>query len=364
MTSIVNSSADTTLEVNYNGSLLAPGSYGPTSPNDSIPATGGGTRMMWYPAKAAFRAGQVEVGLPNSEAWDASNVGDLSVAFGKNTEASGARSTAMGYITTASGTGATALGTETVASGLFSTALGAATVADGISSLTAGENAKVASDNTFVWADGSDTSADKFSSADDPNGSGITGSKTFHIKSTNGIRVITGGGTTYIPGSSTGWSTTSSRTAKTNVGPVDPSAVLAAVEAMEINTWEYKDENGNGQGTRHIGPMAEDFHGELSYDLGGSDDHINSINADGVALGAVKGLAQKVQNQKDQIADLKAENEQIRSENEEIKERLAALEAERSPSALAGLTGSSAGLLLAFLLGGLLGAGLLHARRR
>jgi hypothetical protein len=63
VTSIVNSSADTTLEVNYSGGLLMPGKLGDitnyTAPNDSTPATGAGTRMMWYPEKAALRAGRV-----------------------------------------------------------------------------------------------------------------------------------------------------------------------------------------------------------------------------------------------------------------------------------------------------------------
>ena len=153
----------------------------------------------------------------------------------------------------------------------------------------------------------------------------------------------------------------------------DPTAVLEAVEAMPISTWEYKTESGEGAGTRHIGPMAEDFHGALPYDLGSSADHINSLNADGVALGAVKGLARKVNRQKETIATLKAENQDQQStideQNERIdrlEKRLAAVEAEASAGpATAGLMGSPAGSWgLALLLGlGGLAAGLLWRRR-
>src|SRR5437773_7540934 len=44
-----------------------------------IPVTGPGVRLMWYPRKAAFRAGRV------GTQWDDANVGDFSVALGENT---------------------------------------------------------------------------------------------------------------------------------------------------------------------------------------------------------------------------------------------------------------------------------------
>ena len=45
----------------------------------TIPATGIGTRMMWHPKKAAFRAGH------DHPAWDDVNIGQYSAAFGLNT---------------------------------------------------------------------------------------------------------------------------------------------------------------------------------------------------------------------------------------------------------------------------------------
>src|SRR6056297_788060 len=83
-TTIQNGGADTRLQLNYDGGLLVPGTFGPTTPADSIPAAGAGTRLMWYPAKAAFRAGRVGL-FKDGTQWNATKVGDYSVAFGVDT---------------------------------------------------------------------------------------------------------------------------------------------------------------------------------------------------------------------------------------------------------------------------------------
>ena len=91
------------------------------------PASGAGTRMMWYPNKAAFRAGSV-----TANEWDAGNTGIYSFGAGNGTKASGASSVAMGQNTIASNSVSTAFGNGTVASGIISTALGNATQASGV----------------------------------------------------------------------------------------------------------------------------------------------------------------------------------------------------------------------------------------
>ena len=297
-----------------------------------------------------------------------------STAMGRNTTASDDESTAMGLRTTASGNQSTAMGDNTTASGNESTAMGQETTASGRASMAAGSGAAAEGDSSFVWNDGGGYHSIPNASDDGLSSDKIvtsnfepTGNLTFSVSARGGVRFVTGGSqVTYIAGGTTGWSTTSTRSAKTDVTRADPTAVLEAVEAMPISTWEYKTESGEGARTRHIGPMAEDFHGALPYDLGSSTDHINSLNADGVALGAVKGLARKVNRQKETIATLKAENQDIRAENRDIKKRLAALEAEASAGpATAGLMGSLAGswgLALLLGLGGLAG-GILWQRR-
>ncbi|MFC1785982.1 hypothetical protein ACFLZA_01290 [Candidatus Neomarinimicrobiota bacterium] len=80
------------LSVEGTDGVVFSGTYG----SGTIPATGSGTRMMWYPNKAAFR-----VGFVNSTQWNDANVGNFSTAMGSGTKASGLCSTAFGYQTTA-----------------------------------------------------------------------------------------------------------------------------------------------------------------------------------------------------------------------------------------------------------------------
>ena len=85
----------------------------------SIPVSGSGTRLMWIPAKSAFRVGTV-----NGNVWDDSNIGTWSFASGTSTHASGKASTAMGILSSASGDYSTAIGFQTEATGLATIAMG------------------------------------------------------------------------------------------------------------------------------------------------------------------------------------------------------------------------------------------------
>lgn len=98
------------------------------------PVTGGGTRMMWYPNKAAFRAGNV-----SGTQWNENNVGSYSSAFGRSTRASGQYATAFGLSTTASGIGAFAAGDGSNASGVNAVAFGEDTKATKNNSLVIGQ---------------------------------------------------------------------------------------------------------------------------------------------------------------------------------------------------------------------------------
>lgn len=246
------------------------------------------------------------------------------------------------------GNGTVGGGADNLASGLFATVPGGSSnVASANSSFAAGLFAEAADDQAFVWNDGSGASdstgsdSDRFSSSTADGTSGVTGAGTFHVKATGGVRMITDGSNskvTYIAGGTAGWSSTSTRTEKTNVEPADPEKALIGVNSMPVSTWEYVDENGQGEGTRHIGPMAVDFHD--AFDVGDSDTAINSINADGVAFAAIQGLSEKlaearttISEQKETITDLEAENQQLGdriaelgAENEQLRERVAAVE--------------------------------------
>lgn len=88
------------------------------------PVSGVGIRMMWYPDKAAFRAG---LAIDNS--WNKDSIGSYSIAMGRSTKAIGLNSTAFGYSTKASASYSTALGISTLASGYASLATGYSTEA-------------------------------------------------------------------------------------------------------------------------------------------------------------------------------------------------------------------------------------------
>jgi Chaperone of endosialidase len=108
---------------------------------------------------------------------------------------------------------------------------------------------------------------------------------------------------------------TSDRNAKTNFSSVNSLAVLEKVSHLKIQRWNYKTDTGNLQ---HVGPMAQDFH--AAFNLNGSDDkHISVVDAQGVALAAIQGLNQKLEQKTAKISDLEMKLAALES-------RLAALE--------------------------------------
>ncbi|MFT4312704.1 MAG: hypothetical protein ACMXYF_05755, partial [Candidatus Woesearchaeota archaeon] len=111
----------------HNGAILATGTTG------STPVSGSGTRLMWIPEKAAFRAGEVD-----GNQWDDSNIGPRSIALGQNVRASGVNSLALGTNTVASSDESTAFGSDTTASNIISTAFGYQTTASGAMSTAFG----------------------------------------------------------------------------------------------------------------------------------------------------------------------------------------------------------------------------------
>lgn len=102
------------------------------------------------------------------------------------------------------------------------------------------------------------------------------------------------------------WTNGSSRAVKEHVSSLDPAAVLARVLALPVTRWRY---SGSDEG-EHVGPMAEDFH--AAFGLGPDAQGIATVDADGVALAAIQGLA----------ARLEADNARLRAELEGLRQRL------------------------------------------
>jgi Chaperone of endosialidase len=115
------------------------------------PVSGAGTRMMWYPDKAAFRVGNLEF-IPDG--WDKDNIGKYSLAAGVDTKASGVASVSLGNQTTASNTSSTSMGELTIASGLYSTSMGQSTTASGTSSTSMGDATIAGGNNSTSMGSG------------------------------------------------------------------------------------------------------------------------------------------------------------------------------------------------------------------
>jgi len=98
---------------------------------------------------------------------------------------------------------------------------------------------------------------------------------------------------------------TSDRNAKEAFQPVNAREVLDKVAALPISEWQYKTQSD----VRHIGPMAQDF--RAAFALGIDDTHITSVDADGVALAAIKGLNEKLEERDAEIALLHCDNEAL-----------------------------------------------------
>ena len=113
----------------------------------------------------------------------------------------------------------------------------------------------------------------------------------------------------------TTWVNGSDRNSKEAFAAINPRTVLEKVSALPITEWKYKAET---DGTRHLGPVAQDFH--AAFGLNGTDDkHIATVDEEGVALAAIQGLNQKVEEQR---VELNAKDAAIQA----LEQRLAALE--------------------------------------
>ena len=118
------------LTLDDDGGIIARGTFGS---GDDLSTSGEGTRLIWYPKKAAFRAGYI-----NEKQWNDPNIGNYSMATGMNSKASGASSIAMGSATLASGESSAALGWNTSATAIYSTVMGAGSSSGGFASTAMG----------------------------------------------------------------------------------------------------------------------------------------------------------------------------------------------------------------------------------
>jgi hypothetical protein len=190
---------------------------------------------------------------------------------------------------------------------------GVANVASGRNSYAAGYRAKATHDGSYVWADLQE--ADFNSSFDN----------TVAFRCGNGVRFTDGGAggvnrtVSWAPGSAS-WSFSSDRALKEGVEAVDGAAVLEKLVELPISEWNYK-----GYPQRHIGPMAQDF--QAAFPLNESTTTLNEADLHGVALAAIQGLNQKLeQGNKDKDAEI----QNLKQDIAELKKLVGAL-SQRQP---------------------------------
>lgn len=259
--------------------------------------------------------------------WNAAGGYDAAIGGGSFNEASGTRATigggsgniASNFDTTVSGgAGNTASGTHaSVGGGLGNEATGIyGVVGGGYSNSATGDYATIPGGSAnqvagdFGFAAGhraqiAESHEGSFLFADSsPSGFHSAKSNEFAARATGGVRFVTGldeagqplAGVRLSPGSGS-WSTLSAREAKANLMPVNGVKVLELLASMPLSTWNYV---GQDSSVRHLGPMAQEF--RSAFGLGEDDQHIDTVDADGVALAALQGVHRLLEQKDAQIA--------------------------------------------------------------
>jgi hypothetical protein len=281
-----------------------------------IPFTGAGERMMWYPYKAAFRAGSI--GSAGTQ-WDDPNTGFYTWAGGYNTIALGLSSFAMGYQSTALGSYSTALGYIANADGTGAVSLGYRTTADADYSVAIGQRASTNGHaGAIVLSDGSISDSTQASANNQFTVRAAGGTRIFsNATMTTGVQIAAGGSS---------WSVISDRNMKENFRSVKNEDVLKRIRSIPILTYTYKDDPYKA---RHMGPMAQDF--QKAFPLSEDNKTINMSDLDGVNLAGVRALEARTRTM---TAEFNATTQQLKNELaarsrriQTLEDRLAKLEA-------------------------------------
>ncbi len=109
----------------------------------TLNTAGAGTRFIWYPRKAALRAGYV-----NGTQWDDVNIGIGSIAIGKNVKAAGDWSVALGEDTSAGVAVSSSISNHDFSFGKTTSASGWYSIAGGLDSIASGQGAVSLGDAT------------------------------------------------------------------------------------------------------------------------------------------------------------------------------------------------------------------------
>jgi hypothetical protein len=297
--------------VNVDAGALWGGTYDGDISGTGVPAEGSGTRMMWYPRKAAFRAGNI-----NGTQWDAANIGDYSVAIGQDVRASASNAVAFGLRSTAAQQSSFAVGEDNTASGAASVAMG----------YHAHTNAR---QGAFVFSDRSSVDTLRAGVNHSANWRVSGGFRVFTSSNlSTGVTIQSGsvtsnwGQSNAVISTSTGaylstsgvWTNTSDVNRKHLFENVAGEDVLTRLRSIPIRSWSYR---SDAEDIRHLGPTAQDF--RAAFGLGNDDVTIGTVDADGVSLAGVQALDRRTLAQQAEIEALRAENAALRARLERIE---------------------------------------------
>jgi hypothetical protein len=304
------------LSLNGNEGMLCIGTFAAST----TVVSGSGTKLLWYPKKAAFRAGGV-----TATQWDDATIGTYSFATGYNciagnysyasgnactasanygsalgrksqaigaseswalgdsSSASTPRSLVIGKGCTASTNNAAyAIGTYNVSTGAIASAFGTHSIASGNYSFVLGyygsSNQKTGS---FVYADASSTNV-TIATANNQFLTRASGGTIFYSDPQNTMGVV-------LPAGGGSWASVSDRNKKKNFTAVNPEDILAKIEKLKINSWNYESQD---KAIRHIGLNPQHFY--KAFKIGDSNKAITDMDMDGITLLGIKALQERI----------------------------------------------------------------------
>jgi len=311
-----------------NEGFLISGENGGTVPNLGV-----GTRMAFYPAKAAFKSGRL---LNSSSAWNDSNTGLASATFGQDNSTAGSYAFSSGINNSASGNASTALGAGSLASGISSFAVGNNAFALGKGSFSSGTSTQAntytetalgifnfsTGDNTDSWVAtetlfsvGNGTAENARSNAFVIMKYGGTGVGLGQQVPIAMFQVGTAGNGTNALANS--WDTFSDKRLKKDFSPIE-NPIL---KIEKIGGYYYYWKDGEDK-SRQLGVIAQEVNEVIPEIVTQNTDGIYSV--DYSKLTAL--LIESTKAQQAEIVKLKADNELLQKQLNEQNKRIESIE--------------------------------------
>jgi hypothetical protein len=290
-------------QIEGDGGIIATGTQ---ASGRTLNLSGAGTKLIWYPRKAAFRAG---VAMANE--WDDSNIGNFSAAFGRGTLASAGHSFAAGYSTTASGDESVAFGMTTVASGTTAAAFGYRTNATGDNAVSFGEWTVAQPSHSLILGKYNIISGNQNTwTSTDPilvigNGTGTTATSNCFTAYKNGNLTISG-------------TLTQASDSRLKRDIVPMIGVLNKINQIQPVYYFFKDVNKYPQ-SRQLGFIAQEI--EIGFPELVRKDENSNLSVDYSGMSAV--LLQAIKEQQKQIDELSQQLNDLKKVNQAILLQLA-----------------------------------------